>query len=79
MQDKDIQKALRNPSQTYPEPEAVLNDDALTLEQKKQVLQQWEQEAIRLQGSEDEGMTGGETSQLDRVKNALDSLNQQDA
>lgn len=71
---KDIHEALRNPSQVYRQPSAVLQDDSLSREQKIQVLESWKQEAVRLQSSEAEGMVGGERSHLDQVTEAIDSL-----
>ena len=70
----DFHAAVRNPRQVYASPDAVLRDDSLTDEQKRDVLVSWENEAIHMQDSVAEGFQGGESSHLDQVKQALDTL-----
>ena len=70
----NLQEAINNPLQVFGSPESVLRDDSLTKDQKRQVLESWEADAIRLQDSEAEGFAGGERSQLDAVMDALESL-----
>jgi hypothetical protein len=70
----NFHEALRNPRQVYGRPDAVLEDNSLSSDQKRQILKSWEADAIRLQDSEAEGFAGGERGHLDEVKRALDSL-----
>ena len=66
--------ALENPSLAFPSPEAVIDNTSFSNAQKREILESWEAEAIHLQESESEGFGGGERSQLDDVKRALDAL-----
>lgn len=70
----NLDEALRNPQQVFGRPTAVLEDDSFSTDQKRQILESWEADAIRLQDSEAEGFAGGETAHLDDVKSALDKL-----
>lgn len=69
-----FQEALRTPSDVYRKPDAVVRDAALSREQKLEILEHWEAEAIELQESEGEGMGGGERSLLTEIKDAIKQL-----
>ena len=60
-----------NPATAYGHPEEVLNDAALTRDQKIEILREWHYDATSLQTSADENMTGGEPDRLQSVSNAL--------
>jgi hypothetical protein len=68
------QRALRTPSECYERPAAVLRDETLDDSQKLEILTHWESEAIQLQESEGEGLSGGERSLLSEIKRALAEL-----
>lgn len=69
-----FQEALDHPESAFSSPQAVIEDSSLSLQQKRELLERWEVDAIRLQESESEGFGGGERSRLDAVKRALDTL-----
>jgi hypothetical protein len=60
-----------NPASSYDHPSDVLKDEALTREQKIAILREWHYDAVRLQESAGENMTGGEPDRLRQVSNAL--------
>jgi hypothetical protein len=68
---KDFEDKKLNPRASYQHPEQVLNDQALTREQKIEILREWHYDAVRLQESAGENMTGGEPDLLRQVSNAL--------
>lgn len=60
-----------NPAAAYGHPDEVLNDQTLSREDKIMILREWYYDAIRLQESAAENMTGGEPDRLQSVSNAL--------
>jgi hypothetical protein len=66
-----IGEAKLNPRAAYAHPRQVLADEALTREQKIEILRAWYYDATRLQESEAEAMSGGEPDMLRAVSNAL--------
>ncbi|MEQ9824243.1 MAG: hypothetical protein ABQ298_07655 [Puniceicoccaceae bacterium] len=73
---KRFHEAVGSPRRVYGCPSDVLADEALSVAEKREVLLQWESEAIHLQESDAEGFGGGERSQLDEIVNALAKLSQ---
>lgn len=71
----DLKKALTNPTSVFREPHEVLEHHELTLDQKKQILSQWESDARVLLVAEDENMSGDRAAKLHRILEALKSLN----
>lgn len=67
----DIREAIRNPKAIFGTPERVIADPRLDREGKRAILKSWEQDARELAVAEEEGMTGGEPSMLQRVRRAL--------
>ncbi len=59
----DLAKALLDPAGTFAQPSA-----------KIRLLEEWERAARELAVAEDEGMTGGEESMLNRVRQAIAAL-----
>jgi hypothetical protein len=55
----------------------VVDHPALTREQKIQILNNWQLDASRLEGSEGEGMMGEDAPMLHRVRVALATLLEQ--
>ena len=72
--DIDLANALRDPGSVFSSPEDVLENAALSKQQKIEVLRQWEYDARELGVAEEEGMVDGEPSPLRRVLLALDAL-----
>ena len=73
----DIHKAMRNPASVFGTPEAVSESSELTVEQKRAVLLQWQNQLEQFQAADDEGMPlapgsedilGRVTSVLSRIK-----------
>lgn len=69
--DESVEAKKVNPTVSYDHPNDVLNDAALTREQKIAILREWHYDAVRLQESASESMTGGEPDRLRSVSNAL--------
>jgi hypothetical protein len=72
----DYEQALRDPCRVFGEPGNVLSRPDLDAGQKREILESWWQDAVRLSGSAGENMTGGEEPMLKRVKDALRELGQ---
>lgn len=70
----DIDHAIQSPASAFRDPADVVANRRLTNAQKLRVLKQWEIDARALAVAEEEGMTGGEPSMLQRVMLALDQL-----
>lgn len=74
MAEIDKKEALVNPSRTFDKPRDVVASRALSRDEKKKALEQWEIDARLMQVASEEGMTGGEPSNLVDVKNAQKEL-----
>ena len=48
----DLERALNDPADLFENPDAVVHHPALTREQKIQILNSWQLDASRLEGSE---------------------------
>jgi hypothetical protein len=70
----DLERALNDPADLFETPDAVVHHPALTREQKIQILNNWQLDASRLEGSEGEGMMGEDAPMLHRVRVALAAL-----
>jgi len=73
----DLERALNDPADLFENPDAVVHHPALTREQKTQILNNWQLEASRLEGSEGEGMMGENAPMLHRARVALATLREQ--
>lgn len=67
----DLEQALQDPVGTFGSPEAVLRKHGLTTDQKRSILERWEQDARQLEEAAAENMAGGEPNMLHRVSEAL--------
>src|ERR687893_2953798 len=74
MSEIDLERALDDPAGLFETPDAVVHHPALTREQKIQILNRWQLDASRLEGSEAEGMRGEDAPMLHRVCIALAAL-----
>lgn len=70
----DFEQALLDPAGTFGEPQAVLRDDDLSREQKKEILERWQHDAEELVVASGEGMPGGGENQLRKVGKALEAI-----
>ena len=77
MSEIDLERALNDPAGQFEDPDAVVRHPGLTREQKVQVLNNWQLDASRLEGSAGEGMRGEEAPMLSRVRLALAALMRQ--
>ena len=77
MSEIDLERALNDPAGRFESPDAVVHHPALTREQKVQILNNWQLDASRLEGSEGEGMMGEGAPMLHRVRVALAALLEQ--
>ncbi len=77
MSEVDLQQALNDPAGMFEDPDAVVRHPDLTQEQKVQILNNWQLDASRLEGSEGEGMMGEGAPMLHRVRMALAALMKQ--
>lgn len=71
---KDFDRALVNPASVFDRPEDIVTSDAMTTEQKLEVLKRWEVDALNLSVATEENMAGGEPSRLEEVRSAIDVL-----
>jgi len=69
--DTDVDAKKVNPTSSYNNPDEVLQDKSLSREEKIAILREWHYDALRLQESESENMSGGEPDRLRSVSNAL--------
>lgn len=67
---KDIQRAKLVPTDVFDEPADVVRSDTVDAKDKQKILNQWEVDAQALSRANDEGMTGGEPTDLTRVQEA---------
>ena len=74
MSEIDLERALNDPADLFETPNVVVQHPALTREQKVQILNNWQLDASRLEGSEAEGMAGEDAPMLHRVRIALAAL-----
>jgi hypothetical protein len=71
MSEIDLERALNDPADLFENPDAVVQHPALTREQKVRILNNWQLDASRLEGSEGEGMRSEDAPMLHRVRMAL--------
>lgn len=70
----DLTRALLDPAGTFDGPGEVLKSAGLSRDRKLEILCLWAYDAAELAVAEEEGMGGGEPSQLDAVMSALNDL-----
>jgi hypothetical protein len=70
----DSDSAMANPRIRYQTPEAVLEDKHLNRAQKIQVLEAWERDERELAVATEEGMVGGDSDLLQRIRRTLDAI-----
>jgi len=70
----DMEQALLDPGGAFGSPDAIVRNEALTREQKIELLRRWEYDARENAVALEEGMPGGESDLLRRIVLALDRL-----
>lgn len=70
----DLEQARLDPGSVFASPEKLCESSRLSKEEKVDLLQRWAEDARELEIADDEGMSGGEFSLLDRVLASLESL-----
>jgi len=70
----NIDNALLDPGSVFSSPEELRDHPGLTSEQKIEILRRWAYDASELEVAEEEGMPGGEPSQLSGILAVLDAL-----
>ena len=70
-------KVKTSPSSVFKRPQDVLLANELSIDEKRDVLNRWKEDAIALQVAADENMAGGENTRLDEVVAALNALEKQ--
>lgn len=71
---ESVEEKKVNPSDSYHLPRDVVQDASLSIEEKIVILREWYYDAVRLQESAGENMTGGGPDRLQSVSNALIEL-----
>ena len=75
LSEEDLEKALTDPAGIFPAPQAVLDQEGLTDEQKIEILRRWEYDAREVMVMEEETFPAAEPSPtLDQVLDALRRL-----
>ena len=76
LSEEDLKKAFTDPAGVFPSPQAVIDQEGLTDEQKIEILKRWEYDARELMVMEEEAFPAAEpNSTLDLVLDALRQLN----
>ena len=70
----DLDRFLFDPSSSFLRPDDVIGDPRLRRQQKIEILCRWAYDAAELAVAEEEGMNGGEASNLQEILNALISI-----
>jgi hypothetical protein len=71
----DFEKAKLDPAAVFKSPQEVFSSQELSLEQKIEILQRWEQDATLMEVAEEEGMPGPQPKLLQPIRDALHALN----
>lgn len=76
--DMAFEKVLQDPTAIFDGPRDVLASDKYSKTQKREILENWELDANRLQESAEESMTGGEPARLAEVQECMRQLDSDD-
>lgn len=74
-----VEDLIANPNRHFDHPVDVLNEDTLSNDEKRRILESWKLDAQRLAESTAENMSGGEESDLRDVSKVLVQLKDMDA
>lgn len=70
----DLKQAFVDPGSIFESPEALLENESLSKEQKAELLRRWEYDASEDDVASEEGMPNGESNLLHRILLSLDQL-----
>lgn len=70
----DMEQALLDPESVFDSPEVLVSSEALSLQQKIELLRRWEYDESENDVALEEGMPDGESDLLRRILLALDQL-----
>lgn len=70
----EIGEILKDPKAAFEQPADVLCARNLTDREKRLILESWREDALALERASGEAMTGGEQGQLNKVDEALATL-----
>ena len=73
----DVEEAKKDPSAAFEDPMDVVRAEGLTIDEKREILRVWEEDARELQVASEEAMTGGEPDRLREVLRAKAALDPQ--
>ncbi len=73
-----VEDLIVNPNRHFGHPVDVLNEPALSIDDKRHILESWKLDARRLAESTAENMSGGEETDLRDVSKVLIQLNEMD-
>ena len=74
----DLDRALIDPAATFGSPDAVVRDPRLPAREKIEILCRWAYDSAELSVAEEEGMDGGESTDLGAILKALDQITEID-
>jgi len=66
-----LETILLDPARYFASPSEVVTDERYSQAARRLILQRWRDDAVRLEDSTEEGMTGGERSRLREIDLAL--------
>ena len=69
-----VEELISNPQRHFSHPADVLNEDDLSIDEKRRILESWKLDAQRLAESTAENMSGGEETDLRDVSKVLVQL-----
>lgn len=67
----DFKKSLKNPAEAYDAPQAVMNDNTLSVEQKIEILEHWRYDELETEVADQENMAGHDPDRLGEINNLL--------
>ena len=70
----DTEKAIKDPSAVFQDPMEVVRAEGLSMNEKREILRVWEEDARELQVAANENMGGGEPDRLQDVLRAKAAL-----
>lgn len=74
----DVDRALIDPAATFGSPDEVVRDAQLPIRKKIEILCRWAYDSAELSVAEEEGMDGGESTDMGAVLKALDQITEID-
>ena len=69
-----FEQAMVAPDQTFETPDQLVENEQLSLEEKRKILETWRDSELQLLRASGEGMAGGERPHLAQVEKALKRL-----